>query len=214
MDATITSPEQLRAHYREPGQGALRKQLDQLDAHCRDFIAHSPLLMLATADASGRCDVSPKGGPAGFVAVLDDRRLAIPDLSGNNRLDSMSNLVTSPGIGLLFLIPGVDETLRVNGHGQVTTAEDIRQVCALDGTVPNVAVVVTVEEVYIHCAKAFRRSGAWQPQQWPDTTGMASVPCMVRDHVKADDVPVDAVAAALERDYKETLWRPGGREEG
>src|SRR3954463_632355 len=111
----VETEAELRALFRPPGQPALRKQIDHIDDHCRSFLAHTPFVIIATADPSGRCDASPKGGPPGFVRALDDHRVAIPDLSGNNRLDTMQNLIGNPGIALLCCIPGVDETLRING---------------------------------------------------------------------------------------------------
>lgn len=210
MESTLSTPEALREVYRRPGRGARDKQIDRIDDHCRQFIAHSPLLMIGTADGAGACDVSPRGGPPGFVAVLGDGSLAIPDLQGNNRLDSMENLVANPGVGLLFLIPGMDETLRVNGTATVSTDPDVVAAAAIDATVPRAAIVVDVTEAYIHCAKAFRRGGVWHPEQWPDTTDMASVACMIRDHTGLADVPVATIEAALEDSYEQTMWRPGG----
>lgn len=192
----FTSRDELRAHFRRPNKTVVDKQLPALDDHCRDFIAHSPFVLLATADASGRCDASPRGGPPGFVGVLDDGRLSLPDLSGNNRLDSFGNIVENPWVGLLFLVPGVGETLRVNGQAVVERADD--------GTV---AVVVTVTEAFIHCAKAFRRSGLWDPPSWPDTSDMARPARMLRDQV-APAVEVEAIEQYLEQDYAETLWDP------
>lgn len=206
----ISDPGGLRARYRDPVPSALAKQLDHLDAHCRDFIAHSPFLALGTSDETGRCDVSPRGGPPGFVAVLDERRLAIPDLAGNNRLDSYGNVVANPGVGLLFFVPGVEESLRVNGRGAVTTEPPVLDACALRDVRPNVALLVQVEEAYIHCAKAFRRGGLWRPETWPDLNDMAKPARMVRDQV-ARDLSEQQVHEALERDYRGTLWQAGGQ---
>ena len=206
---TVSSVDELREIYRRPRQSALDKQLDRLDEHCRSFIAHSTLVMVGTADEAGNCDVSPKGGPPGFVTVLSDYELALPDLHGNNRLDSMENLVANPGVGLLFLIPGIDETLRVNGRATISTDPDVLAASAIDGAVPKVAVVVHVAEAYIHCAKALRRGSVWNPQQWPDTSELPSTACMIRDHVGLD-VPVEAVQDALEDGYRRTLWDVGG----
>lgn len=207
---TITEPAGLREIYGPPGKPALRKQLAALDDHCRDFIAHAPIVMVATADEEGRCDVSPKGGPPGFVAVLDDTHLAFGDLSGNNRLDSLGNLTRSDGIGLLFLVPGIGETLRANGRATVSTDPEVLAACDIDGRNPKVAVVVTVEEVYLHCAKALRRSRLWQPETWPDTTDMARPAAMLRDHIGLTEMSVEQVDDVLEADYRSSLWEPGG----
>ena len=193
----FTSQDELRSQFRGTSKTVRDKQLDHLDGHCRDFIAHAPFVVISTADAAGRCDASPRGGPPGFVRVLDDGRLSLPDLSGNNRLDSFGNIVENPWIGMLFMVPGVGETLRVNGRATVERSDD-------DGTV---AVVVEVTEAFLHCAKAFRRSGLWDPSSWPDTADMARPARMLRDQV-APELDVDAIEGYLEQDYAETLWDP------
>ena len=208
----VASAGELQALYRPAGRGALDKVIDRLDEHCRDYIAHSPFVIVSTADERGRCDASPKGGPAGFVQVLGDTQLAWGDLAGNNRLDSMRNLLTNSGIALLFLIPGLDETLRVNGEAQITTDPTILERCTIDTTVPRVAVTVTVREAYIHCAKAFRRSELWQPNAWPDRSDMAPIACMLRDHADRRDLEPSVIEEALETDYERTLWQAGGND--
>jgi PPOX class probable FMN-dependent enzyme len=209
----ISEPADLRLVYGPPGQPALKKQLASLDPHCRSFIAHSPFVLVSTADADGRCDVSPKGGPPGFVAVLDDHHLALGDLSGNNRLDTLENLTRSDGVGLLFLVPGIGETLRVNGRAVVTTDPDALVACALDGRAPKVAIVIEVEEAYIHCAKALRRSRLWEPDAWPDTSDMARPAAMLRDHIGLTQMSVEQVEEVLEADYQPaSLWRVGGND--
>lgn len=205
----VTSVDALRGIYREPSSGAAAKAIDHIDDHSRAFIAHSPFVVVATSSPDGRCDVSPKGGPAGFVRTLDEHRLAFGDLSGNNRLDSFTNLVASSGIALLFCIPGLDETLRVNGRATLTTEPSVLEACALDGRAPRMAVGVDVEEAYIHCAKAFRRGGVWRPDDWPDRTDLPSVGCMLRDHIGLEATP-EQVDESLERSYRKTLWEAGG----
>ena len=209
-DTAITTVDGLREVYRPPSKPAVAKQIDHLDHNCRAYIAHSPFVTVATADARGRCDVSPKGGPPGFVHVLDDHRLGIPDLSGNNRLDSLQNLVANAGIGLLFLVPGFGETLRVNGTAAVSTDPDVLAACAVGDVVPRVVILVTVEEAYIHCAKALRRAGLWEPDQWPDLADLPSAACMLRDHYDLPDMDVAAVEQRLETGYRTTLWQAGG----
>jgi len=205
----ITTTDELRAIYRPPGAPALRKQHAAIDDHDRAFIAHAPFVIVATSDTAGRCDVSPKGGPPGFVTVLDDGTVVIPDLAGNNRLDSLQNLLDNAGIGLLFLIPGIDETLRVNGRARLSTDPTVLATSAVGGVVPKVAIAVDVEEAYIHCAKALRRGSVWQAEQWPDTSDMPSVACMLRDQV-APEVEVEVIAQALEDGYERTMWQTGG----
>lgn len=207
----LQSVEDLRGVYPDPGARGQAKVIHALDGHCRDFLARSPFFVLATADADGRCDASPKGGAPGFVRVLDDHRVAWADLSGNNRLDSFQNLVANPSVGLLCVLPGLDETLRINGDATLSTDPAVLDAVADEGAArPKVAVVVEVVEAYIHCAKAFRRSGLWKPDRWPDRTGLASVGCILRDHIGVD-IPAETIETNLEANYVETLWEPGGR---
>lgn len=213
MDATITSTADLRAHYRPPGAPALRKELDHLDAHCRAFIARSPFFALGSAGEDGRADVSPRGGPAGFVTVLDERRLAFADLSGNNRLDSLTNLVEQPMVGLLFLVPGYDETLRVNGRASVTTDAAVLAACAREGITPRLCVVVEVEQAYLHCAKAVRRAALWRPDAWPELEGLPRAAEVFRDHCGLAELGPDRVDAILEDGYRRDLWVAGGQDE-
>jgi PPOX class probable FMN-dependent enzyme len=209
MTDLIASPDELEAAYRRPAQRSLDKEVDHLDEHCRDYIAHAPFMVLSTSDRDGRCDGSPKGGPPGFVTVLDDHHLAVPDMAGNNRLDSMRNIVDQPGVALLFLVPGVDETLRVNGKAAISTAPEVLEQCRVNDVAPNVAIVVTVETAYIHCAKALRRGGVWQPELWPDVSDMATPACMLRDHIDLE-ATVEETAAFLESAYQQTMWEVGG----
>jgi PPOX class probable FMN-dependent enzyme len=196
----------LRTVYREPSVTSVAKELDHLDEHCRAFIAHSPLAILSTAGADGRCDVSPKGGPAGFVVVLDNRHLAVPDLTGNNRLDSLSNVVENPFVALLFLIPGLDETLRVNGRAVITRDEAVLDACAVRDRRPKAALGVEVEVAYLHCAKALKRGEVWQPERWPDRSGLATPACMLSDHIGMPDLTPEVVEAALTESYTTRLW--------
>ena len=211
FDSAITSVEELRRIYRPPAGPALRKQIDHIDEHCAAFIAHSPFVIVSTTDAEGRCDVSPKGGPPGFVAVLDEHRVALPDFSGNNRLDSFENLVDSPGIALLFLIPGQDETLRVNGRATLTTDAAVLQAASAGGITPKVAVGVDVREAYIHCAKALRRGSVWDTAAWPDRSDMATPTAMLVDHCQLEEFgTIEAMEARLEKSYAATMWKAGG----
>jgi PPOX class probable FMN-dependent enzyme len=207
--AQVTSREQLRSVYRPPAQRSLDKEVDHLDVHCRDFIAHAPFVLLATAGRTSRVHASPRGGPPGFVSVLDEHRFAIPDMSGNNRLDSLSNVVDDDRVGLLFMVPGLDETLRVNGRATITTDPWVLDRCQVRGLRPNVAVVVDVEAAYIHCAKALRRAGLWNRDSWPDLSSMATPACMLRDHIGLD-VSVEESQRFLDESYAATTWKVGG----
>ena len=202
----VTSEAELRAMIGEPAELALRKELRALDEHCRDFIARSPFVLIATADANGRCDVSPKGDAPGFVQVLDDRHLAIPDRPGNRRLDGMRNLVANPHVGLIFLIPGHGETLRVNGRAWIVRDQPLLARMAVREKIPTLAIGVEVEECFLHCAKAFKRSGLWQPEAWPDRSGLAPAAKMFLDHARPDGVSLEQMEQRLQEGYERRLY--------
>ncbi len=203
----VGSAEELEALYGLPVEAVLSKVIDRLDGHCRDFIARAPFVLVATADAVGNCDVSPKGGAPGFVAVLDDRRLAIPDAPGNRLVYSLKNVVASRRVGLLFLIPGLEETLRVNGRACLTRDEALLERLSGEGKPPKVAIGVEVEEAFLHCAKAFKRSALWRPGEWPDRDGLASPAQIWRDHMALDMTTHD-VQEFVDDDYANNLtWQ-------
>jgi PPOX class probable FMN-dependent enzyme len=168
FDGAISRPEQLRDFYDSPMEPAIRKDIGRIDELCRRLIAAAPMLFVATHAEGGRADVSPRGGPPGFVTVLDDRHLAIPDATGNRRLDTLENIVSSARVALIFVIPGRDTTLRVNGSAVVTAEPGLLQRVTPVGKPPRTAIVVRAEEVYTHCPKAFVRSKLWDPDSWPD----------------------------------------------
>lgn len=161
-------PEQLREFYDDPMEVAVRKDIGHIDGLCRRLIAAAPMLFVATFSSEGHTDVSPRGGQPGFVTVLDDQHLAIPDATGNRRLDTLENVVSSGRLGLIFVIPGRDTTLRVNGHAVVSAAPELLERLMPVGKPPKTAIVVKAEEVYTHCPKAFVRSKLWDPDSWPD----------------------------------------------
>src|SRR5437762_10458305 len=164
---------ELREIYGPPGERSVKKQLGRVDQPCRAFIAHSPFLVIASSDPSGRCDASPKGDAPGFVQVLDDETLLIPDRLGNNRVDTIGNLLERPGVGLIFFVPGLNETLRVNGRARITTDPALLEPLAVNGKVPRSGILIVAEEIYFHCGKALIRSDLWNPEkqlpkgQWP-----------------------------------------------
>lgn len=158
----ITTLEALRALYPPPQERAVKKQITALDRHCRDFIALSPFVLLATGNAQHDLDASPRGGAPGFVQVDDDGALLLPDAPGNNRLDSLENIVATGRAGLLFLIPGFDETLRVNGAATLSVAPAHIARCTDARRAPRLVIRIAVEAAYLHCAKAFMRSRLWQ----------------------------------------------------
>ena len=202
----VTDEKDLRTLLGNPSEVAIRKQIARLDEHCRAFIAHAPFMLLATSDAHGRCDVSPKGDPAGFVRVLDDTHLVIPDRPGNKRLDGMGNILSNPHVGLLFLVPARGETLRVNGRACITRDPDLLGTMAVDGKVPSLAIGVEVEEVFLHCAKAFKRSGLWEPARWPDISGLVSSARIFHDQVKIPGMSVEDYERRLATGYKTGLY--------
>ena len=188
---------------------AVDKVVHLLDDHCRDFLARSPMFVLSSADAHGVCDASPKGGAPGFVEMLDEHHVAFADLSGNNRLDSFENLVDNPSIAMLFLIPGLDETLRINGRAALRTDADLLERFAVGGRPAKVVVVVEVEEAYVHCAKALRRSELWDTGTWLAESELPNAREILRDHA-AIDVPLEQLTESYGRDVEATLWKPGG----
>jgi PPOX class probable FMN-dependent enzyme len=198
----------LRSRYRPPSQLVVDKSIDHLDDGATGFIERSPLFVLATTSADGT-DASPRGGRPGFVRVLDRHRLAFADLSGNNRLDSYTNLVERPSVGLLFVVPGVDETLRVNGSAWLTDDPEVLEACAIDGRLPKLAVGVTVAECFIHCAKALRRAAVWDASSWPAGDDRPSAAAIINDHLQLGVDPA-VIEADLEAGYAATMWQPGG----
>src|SRR5690606_5417582 len=168
----------------------------------------SPFLVIGTQSREGRADVSPRGDPAGFVKVLDDKTLAIPDRPGNNRLDSLVNILANPNVGLLFLIPGFDETLRVNGVARLAADPGLLEAMSVDGRPPRLAIVVTVREAFLHCAKAFRRSRLWDPAQQRDRRELPSLSKMILDQTTGapDSEAMRRVDADLEDEYRPTMY--------
>jgi len=202
----VTSEETLRAIIGgEPSEVARKKELPALDPHARAFIARSPFLLLGTSGPDGRCDVSPKGDAPGFVRVLDDQHLVIPDRPGNKRLDGMRNILTNPHVGLIFLIPGRRETLRVNGRACVTRDEALLASMDAQGKRPLLAIGVEVEEVFLHCAKAFIRSSLWQPDRWPSVERLATAAQMFWDAAKPA-CSVEDLARHIDEGYAKRLY--------
>jgi hypothetical protein len=175
FDEVVTSRERLRELNRHPSHLVSKKEIDHLDDICRRFIAASPFVVIASRGLDDRLDVSPKGDPAGFVAVLDDKTLAIPDRLGNNRLDTFENLLVCPDVGLIFMIPGHGGTLRVSGKGQIVRDGALQNRLAVNGKLPNFVLVIAVEEVFLHCPKCVIRSGLWKPDQWPDRSNVPTL---------------------------------------
>jgi PPOX class probable FMN-dependent enzyme len=190
-------PDPVLTSYRPPSQLVLDKEIDHLDVHCRAFVGLAPFAVLSTADASGAPEVSPRGGDPGFVKVLDEHRLVLPDRQGNNRLDSLRNVAANPQVALLFLVPGIEETLKVYGTAALAGPD----VPGLDltefGRAPRSALVVTVTRAYLQCAKAVMRSGLWDPAAQVDRAALPPFGTMIRDHCRLESpLPDDATLRA------------------
>ena len=179
----INDEEALRALHHAPLSRATDKVLARLDKHCRQFLSLSPFCVLATQGPGG-ADVSVRGDPPGFVRILDDKTLLLPDRVGNNRLDGMSNILRNPQIGLVFLIPGVNETLRINGTARITNDARLLEASEMQGKVPRVGLLIAIEEAFLHCGKALIRSGLWNPDKQIERTVLPTYAEMLRDHVE------------------------------
>ena len=203
----IGAHDELRSIYKtpEPTAGSIRKELNKLDGHCRSFIARSPFVLIGSSDGKGNADVTPKGDKPGFAAILDDSTIAIPDRPGNNRLDTLENIVANPAVGLLFLIPGMNETLRVNGEARIAVDAALRERLTVEGKPPQSVVIVTVKAAYMHCAKAFMRSELWKPESWPDRGTMPTLGQILRDQMAVDRTAKET-DRWLDDAYKQTMW--------
>ncbi len=191
--AAIDSLEALRAHYRAPSERSRRKAIDRLDAHCRTFIAHAPFLVIGTAAANaGPGDVSPRGDGPGFVHVVDDRTILIPDRPGNNRLDTLSNILENPEVAVIFMIPGFDETLRINGRAGLTDDAELLDRMAMGGKPALLAIRVGVREAYIHCNRALRRARLWDEASRPDRAILPGGGRMVHEMAELSGDPEEA----------------------
>ena len=204
FDGALRRVEQLREHYDAPMDVAVRKDIGRIDDLCRRLIAAAPIVFVATFSQEGRCDVSPRGGPPGFATVLDDEHLAIPDATGNRRLDTLENVVDSGRAGLIFVIPGRDTTLRVNGAAAVSADPALLERLTAVGKPPRTAIVVEAEEVYTHCPKAFVRSKLWDPSTWPDPADLPSSAEVSLAHQRNPDLTLEQVK---KRESEALLYR-------
>ncbi|MGR9049662.1 pyridoxamine 5'-phosphate oxidase family protein [Halobacillus faecis] len=202
----ISNEEELRAITGEPSELVKNKVIRHLDEGCKQFIRQSPFLTLATSDAEGNCDVSPRGDEKGFVHILNERTLIIPERPGNKRVDSMKNLLSNPQAGLIFFIPGLEETLRVNGRACIVADEDLLEKMAHRGKFPSLGIAIEVQECLIHCAKAFKRSGLWDPGTWLAKEERPSAAKILAEHAKLPDLDEEAVTRRLKESYRERLY--------
>ena len=202
--ARIDSPEALGRLYKAPSERARLKQLDRLDRHCRRFVELSPLAILASASPAGGQDVSPRGGVPGFVRVLDERTLVIPDRPGNNRIDSLANLVACPEVALLFLVPGVDELLRVAGTAEIRDDAELCQSFAVGERRPATVLLVHVREAFLHCGKALMRARLWEADAKVERASLPSMGEMLKEQIGLS-APAESQADMLAR-YRENLY--------
>lgn len=200
---TINSEEELRAIIGFPSKLVENKVISFLDTHCQDYISKSPFLLISTADQKGFCDVSPRGDKPGFVQILDDKHLVIPERPGNRKIDSMRNILSNARVGLIFIIPGMEETLRVNGKAMLVKDEDLLDSMKVKERKPLLAIGVEVEECFIHCAKAFKRSSLWDANSWIDKESMPSAAKILSDHAKFSN---QDVVELLEESYTKRLY--------
>lgn len=205
MSGDIGDMAALRTVYPDPYEGAVVKELSFIDPHSRRFIELSPFFCIGTAREDGLADVSPRGGEPGFVHVLDDTHLAIPDRPGNNRLDTLTNVIAARSVGLLFFIPGFEDTLRVNGVGTVTTDQGLMDRFIERGKAPRSVLVVEAREVYLHCTKALRRAGLWDPAKFQPRDAMPTAGQIYRDQTKAQ-IEAGLIDQVLEADAKDNLY--------
>jgi PPOX class probable FMN-dependent enzyme len=201
---TITRNTELREAYREPNERAQQKVLDRLDKHCRDFIALSPLCIISSFGADGLADTSPRGDPPGFVAMLDDKTLLIPDRPGNNQVDSLQNVIAHPQVGLLFLVPGMNETLRVSGTAEIVTDADVLAPLSMKGRPPVSALRVTVERAFLHCAKAMIRARLWDPAAQVERSSFPTYGQVLADQIRGADAA--AIDASLDEAARDRLY--------
>ncbi len=196
----ISSLSELESLYGPPGDLAVKKEMTSLDTHCRDFIGLSPFVVIATASASGAADASPRGDAPGFVQVLDDKQLLIPDRAGNNRLDSLKNLVENPNVGLLFFVPGMNETLRLNGTAVLTRDPDLLAPMTVNGKAPRTGLLVTVDQVFLQCAKALIRSKLWSSKTHIERKSFPSLGKILSDQIKGlSQIEADSVIEESQR---------------
>lgn len=189
-----------------PSELVLKKQLAELDSHMQNFIAESPFVLIGTYGTSGTCDVSPRGDAPGLVKILDSKTLVIPDRRGNKRADSLRNIVETGRIGLLFLIPGVGETLRVNGRACLVRDAEVLTSLAVEGKQPVLGIAVEVEEAYLQCAKAILRSNLWQPSSMENKSLVPCLAQMLIDQTKIEGVTLESLNEAIEESYANKLY--------
>jgi len=198
----VKSQEDLRAHFGQLSPLAEKKVLNHLDKFCRDFIALSPFLVIASSDGKGQADASPRGDAPGFVSVLDDKTLLIPDRRGNNRVDTFGNILASPGVGLIFMVPGINETLRINGRAEISQEPDLLTPLMVQNVTPIIGMKVHVDETYFHCGKALMRSRLWAEDAKVERSCFPSIGEIIHDQTTLGEAEPQSV---IEARYREQL---------
>lgn len=204
--SVITTERELRELMGEANEGSIKKETEYITDECRRFIERSPFMLLATSGANGRCDVAPKGDPAGFVQVLDEKHLLIPDRPGNKRFDGLRNIFENPHIGLIFLVPGRSETVRVNGRACITNDPELLDTMPVRGKRPWFAIGVEVEECFLHCGKALIRSELWEPGSWPDLVTVPTGAEILKGTRRGFDATLEEIDAGLKESYATRLY--------
>lgn len=203
----ISTAEEYRALRGDGGQAMYDKSMDVIDDHIRDFLALTTFVTIASIDAAGRMDVSPKGDPPGFIKVLDDTTIAIPERAGNRRSDTFTNVLENPSVGLICLVPGMDETMRINGSASLTTDPALMATMEVEGHVPALALVVHVEEAFIHCGRAVKRGRVWDPAAQIDRSVYPSVGQVLFDHGKFGDAfTLDQIIEMADCEYERNIY--------
>ncbi len=200
----VQTQDELRAHFGQVSPLAEKKVLHHLDRFCRDFIALSPFLVLASGDGKGNADASPRGDGPGFVAVLDDKTLLIPDRRGNNRVDTFGNILASPGVGLIFFVPGINETLRINGKAEIAQDPTLLAPLTVQNVTPTIGLKVHVEECYFHCGKALMRAKLWNPEAQVERHSFPTLGRIIAEQTAA--VSVDVAEKTMEEAYRSRLY--------
>lgn len=203
----ISTIEQLEAlNIGKPSQAVQNKTITELDEHCIDFIRKCPFVVLSTSNKDGKCDASPRGDHRGFVFVLDNKHLLLPERPGNKRMDSIHNILSNPHIGLLFTIPGVEETLRIAGKAYITSNSKLLEKMAVNEKIPSLAIGVEVEECFIHCAKAFKRSKLWDSSSWIQKEERPNAAAILVDHIKIKELKLEKIEENLKESYTKRLY--------
>jgi len=202
----ISSEQELRDLLGYPSEVVNMKVITHLDSHCKRFISLSPLVFLSTANNTGQCDVSPRGDEAGSVKVLDHQHLVIAERPGNRRMDTLINILSNPSIGLIFIIPTLEETCRINGQAYIIKDQSILEQMSVEGKIPKLAIGVKVEECYIHCAKAFKRSKLWEPTSWSVRDNLPHIPTVISAHINSPNYTADVIEKGLQESYEKRLY--------